>query len=74
VLRTDRLLEQFGEALCYAHEVHCGQCREKTHAPYISQVLGVASREELRRTLRVFLEPTAVEGYHRTGNAEREKI
>ncbi len=43
VLKTDRLLEQFGEALCYAHEAHRGQCREKTHTPYISHVLGVAS-------------------------------
>lgn len=38
-----RLGERFATALTYAYDVHQGQWRKKTHAPYISHPLGVAS-------------------------------
>lgn len=37
------LTSRFDEALKYAHEVHAGQTRKGTNAPYIGHLLGVAS-------------------------------
>jgi (p)ppGpp synthase/HD superfamily hydrolase len=37
------LTERFDEAVRYAREVHAGQTRKGTNAPYISHLLGVSS-------------------------------
>jgi len=38
-----KLSGRFDEALRYAHEVHAGQTRKGTNAPYIGHLMGVAS-------------------------------